>query len=667
MFRKNIVIILSFLQFSILNPVCAFSPQDDPLKKPEIKVPKSPKIEKPEIPKIEKPEIPKIEKPEPPKIPAPDITSVKPPGFFKDFLELIKKHAVRKPTKQDLKDSIATLNAYITILDSLLKKLTPLPPQKLIEFSLHAIEQSKYLSLYDSKNYYRTERQWADYVGRSNSIDDNQLLKRDWGSDKTLYGFHPFWMGLNYYQYNYEIYDRVAYYGYSVDATTGLSATQFPAHSFATSQIVKKANERSAGKCKIDLCVQSYGLKNNSVLFDDREWKTKSEKLTDAVVTLIKNANAGGVCIDFQQVATSDSSKFVELVAMFYRKFKSISPNTFQISMVLPSYSQYYPYTMSSQNLSQLSKYVDRFIVMGYSSYSGLYNPAKDTLSAPISHDVLWNVLLVDDGINHYASMVNDINDTTLSAEKLISQKLILSLPANEIRVIKADSVQIVRYSDLKLLKLDEGFLKSFNEKLTYATLKNLKGVALWSTGYDNSLGVKDIHSLLAAYVTGNLKKDGDVLKAMEQLINENKSLGMSLAEFFPINDSLDELSLPLPEILKVDLPVAKDYNYKTNYDKELIIIQHVVVLCLIVFLFFACLGVVIALFSESVREIYLTRENIIFLVIFIALISVILLFKKLNFFNNTVFLFTVGILLGSLIPFFIKKQQRKNREDDRP
>jgi hypothetical protein len=642
MSKKLVVIVVCLMQLASVPVLYASPPQLNPILEPKIEAPKMPDVA---IPKV---------------------SADKPPGFLKDFLEIIKKHAVKKPTKENLNDSIATLNGYISILDSLLKRLTPLPPKKLIEFSLHAIEQSKYLSLFDSKNYYRTERQWADYVGRTHPGEELPALKREPGG-KTLYGFHPFWMGLNYYHYNFELYDRVAYYGYSVDPATGLSVTRFPAHSFATSQIVRKANERSAGRCKIDLCVASYGLENNSTLFSSSGWEARLEALTNEVTALVKTADAGGICLDFQQVPLADSSKFIQLVTLFCNKLKAISPGNYQISMVLPSYSEYFPYTMSGKNLADLYPLVDRFIVMGYSSYSGLYNPAKDTLASAITRDVLWNVLLVDDGINHYSLLAKSSNDSTMSTERVISEKLLLSLPACEIKVLGVDSVQIVRYSDLKLLKLDEGYLKSFNEKLTYASLKNLKGVALWSMGYDNSIGVKDLHGLLAAYVTGGLKKDEDLLKAMEKLISENKSLTMDIEAFFPVTDTSPEASIPLPEVLRVDLPSSEGLNYKTAFDKEVIIIQHIVAVCLIVFLFFACIGVIIALFSESVRESLLTRENAIFLFIIFSLVGLVTLLKNLNVINNTVFLFALGIVLGTVIPFVIKKKQRKIQQEDRP
>ncbi len=641
-------------------PLCA----SDALFQDPVKVDVKVKVASP--PPVEVPKIPKIEPPKPPEVKVPKVPSVKPASFFKDFLAIIKKHSEKKPTKQNLRDSIATLNAYITILDSLLKRLSPLPPQKLIEFSLHAIEQSKYLSLFDSKNYYRTERQWADYIGLAHPTEEVPRIKREKGG-KTLYGFHPFWMGLNYYQYNFELYDRVAYFGYSVDPSTGLSSTRIPAHSFATSQIVRKAKERSQGQCKIDLCVTSYGYNNNVNLFDETGWKAKIDALTTEVTELVKTADAGGICLDFQQVSIEDSSKFIQLVKLFYKKFKTISPNKYQITMVLPSYSAYFPFTMSSKNFIDLFPFINRFVVMGYSSYSGLYRPTKDTLTTAIDRDVLWNTLLIDDGINHYSFLAKNSTDSSISSERVISEKFLLSIPACEIKVLGTDSVQIVKYSDLKLLKLDEGYLKSFSEKLTYANLKNLNGVALWSTGYDNSVGAKDIHGLLAAYASGELKKDENLLKAMEKLIDENKSLSMEIAKFFSLINTDSEATIPLPDILKIALPSSQGLNYKTIFDKEAIVIQHVVVLCLIVFLLFACIGVTIALFFESIRESILTKENVIFLFILFTVLGLVMLLKNLFVIKNSVFLFLLGIILGAIIPFVIRKKNRKSQQIDRP
>ena len=82
-------------------------------------------------------------------------------------------------------------------------------------------------------------------------------------------------------------------------------------------------------------------------------------------------------------------------------------------------------------------------------------------------------------------------------------------------------------------------------------------------------------------------------------------------------------------------MPSSASISNKTQWEKELAVIQHVVVLCLIILMIFAVIGVVIALFFESVREFFLTKENIIFLVSIFSLLGLILLLKNINWINN--------------------------------
>ena len=92
MSKKLAVIVVCLMQLASVTVFYASPPQLTPALEPKIEVPKMPDVA---IPKV---------------------SADKPPGFLKDFLEIIKKHAVKKPTKQNLRDSLATLNEYISIL-----------------------------------------------------------------------------------------------------------------------------------------------------------------------------------------------------------------------------------------------------------------------------------------------------------------------------------------------------------------------------------------------------------------------------------------------------------------------------------------------------------------------------------------------------------------------
>ena len=70
-------------------------------------------------------------------------------------------------------------------------------------------------------------------------------------------------MGNAYYNYNFEIYDRIAYYGYIINPENGTDLStpgNILAHSWSTSTIQFKANYYN---CKVDLCVASYDIENN--------------------------------------------------------------------------------------------------------------------------------------------------------------------------------------------------------------------------------------------------------------------------------------------------------------------------------------------------------------------------------------------------------------------
>jgi hypothetical protein len=258
--------IVSFLLFQFFIGLCAhgISPQEKLSPKSETaltddttKIKNNQKIQVSKILKGQKPSLPKIEIPKVPKIDSAKVAGIKIPkstggvfsrdslkAFYKDFKILLAKHKFRKPSLKSqifsLKDTISARIDSIKalklklevfkinekLLGDIIKRLSPTLNGPLIEWSLHAIEESKHLNLYDSKRYYKTEIQWAEYSGRDKD-DDSTRFDRYIG-DKTIYGFHPFWLGQYYYNYNFELYDRVAYFGYSVSPETGESATLFP-------------------------------------------------------------------------------------------------------------------------------------------------------------------------------------------------------------------------------------------------------------------------------------------------------------------------------------------------------------------------------------------------------------------------------------------------------
>ena len=203
--------IVSFLLFQIFIGLYAhgISPQEKLSAKSETaladdttKVKNNQKIQVSKILKGQKPNLPKVEIPKVPKIDSAKVAGIKIPkstggvfsrdslkAFYKDFKILLAKHKFRKPSLKSqifsLKDTISARIDSIKalqlklevfkinekLLGDVIKRLSPSLNGPLIEWSLHAIEESKHLNLYDSKRYYKTEIQWAEYSGRDKDDD----------------------------------------------------------------------------------------------------------------------------------------------------------------------------------------------------------------------------------------------------------------------------------------------------------------------------------------------------------------------------------------------------------------------------------------------------------------------------------------------------------------
>jgi Ca2+/Na+ antiporter len=95
--------------------------------------------------------------------------------------------------------------------------------------------------------------------------------------------------------------------------------------------------------------------------------------------------------------------------------------------------------------------------------------------------------------------------------------------------------------------------------------------------------------------------------------------------------------------------------------------VHHVVVLCLLIFLFFVIVGLIISLFYEDARTLIFSKEYIVNLVALFAVLSMVLLFRKLNVFAKTEFVFSVGILFGVLITVLLYRKRKSKEEEERP
>jgi hypothetical protein len=512
-------------------------------------------------------------------------------------------------------------------------------------FQPHKIELDYYLDNFVSEHY-QSEVQWAE-VQKISVAPFAEHKFKEINSSRTVYGFHPYWMGNSYYNYEFNLYNRIGYYGYVIDPKTGgdySTASNMIAHSWATSTLHEKA---ASFGCKVDLCVVSYQPENNAVIFAKSGKGPKvREALVANILSLVKE-KGNGVCFDIQKVPSSLKGNYIQLIKDISTglngdvEVSDDSERAYQITVVLPRYDIGFPFNMTQEDVNELVPFVDRWIMSGDSYYG-----------AEITENAIgptWNFEEIDYQINRYPPDVFD--------------RLLLEIPMYESHAIVNDSGTVVYTKQFREIiqlnpELAETLEGSFREKLQYANLKELNGIAIWGMGYD--LNTRIINALSSYAELEDLNVDAELLAMLEGIIADNEAA----------SDSLDlpfEEGHPNPDLQEIELQKSSTIGFWDRIIPEKIEVHHVVVFCLVILLFFAIIAVIIALFFEAARELLLSKEYIINLAVLVVILSLIIVLKRLEIIDDTGLVFAGGIGAGVFATWIFSRKRAKKESEETP
>ncbi len=511
----------------------------------------------------------------------------------------------------------------------------------------HANDLSFYLNNFLNSNQYKTEIEWSSIQ----QIQVEPFFKKKISKSKSnlMYGFHPYWMGNTYLNYDFQFFDRICYYGYIIDKNTGLdlsSGEDINAHSWVNTPLHDKAKLYG---CQTDLCIASYGLVNNQVIFDSTLQGAKIREVLNAKIKFLMSQKGNGICIDIQKIPSELKGIFIEWVEQLNMTLNNgltvdsaTSEREFQITMVIPRFDVEFPYNMQLEEYETLSKYIDRWILQGESYYD---QSKKDVnyLSNPL--DYFWNFDKIDVRINSYP--------------KPLVERLVLEIPVyySQNMINGVDTItNVMQLRNLKRLYPDsmESFKNKLKEKLYYTNAKKLKGVAVWATGYDFTT---DIRNIFNDYTDGlNMAVDYVQRRKIETILHNNIGNDQVLVPMTN-SDKIKQINTPNSPIMYLSLK-------STKTSKAL---QHIVVLCLLILLAFALLAFVISLFYEGPRESFITRESFINALVMVVLLALILFLRRLHVLTNINFVFAVGILLGSYVAILLFRKRRNKKWEETP
>jgi len=170
--------------------------------------------------------------------------------------------------------------------------------------------------------------------------------------EKIVFGYHPFWGGSNYLNYQWDLLSDLSYFSYEVDPYSGHAATY---HDWLTSPAIDSA---FANGTRVHLCVTLFS--GHSSFFNN---STSKLNLTNNLIELVKQRGAQGVSFDFEAVPSSQGQNMIDYIADFSAIFRDSLPDgILSIAMPAVDWSGIF-------DVQELNQYIDLYMIMGYDYY----------------------------------------------------------------------------------------------------------------------------------------------------------------------------------------------------------------------------------------------------------------------------------------------------------
>lgn len=228
----------------------------------------------------------------------------------------------------------------------------------------------------ESKHYgqmgLESEAEW-DAFHRATNIPAINYGRSGCNLNKQVYGWHPYWIGSAYNNYDWDNLSTLSYFSYEVNPSTG---NYNSIHAWKTTNSITQAQ---ANGVRVELCVTNFGGTNNTTFLTN---PTAQQTLIDSLIALVAYRNADGVNIDFEGVPGAQRNNFTAFLQNLSNQLKAARPGA-SLSMAI--------FAVDWNNvfdIPNLVGYVDQFIIMGYDYYYSGSSDAGPT--APLYSGSLW-------------------------------------------------------------------------------------------------------------------------------------------------------------------------------------------------------------------------------------------------------------------------------------
>jgi len=332
--------------------------------------------------------------------------------------------------------------------------------------------------------YYNANYVQPEYHDTTEII--NPISPRTRTPSKEVFGYHPYWMGTAWTNYDFNLISTLAYFSAEVTPTGNLGNL----HGWPIASLI---NEAHAHGTKVVLCATLFNSNDLTTLLSNASYR---QNLIDNLLTQVQAGNADGVNIDFESFPASQRENMVTFITDLTNTFHSAIPGS-QVTLAMPAVDW-----SNAWDYNALASISDGLFIMGYA-----YHWSGSTTTGP-------NSPLSGPGYTLTWTVIDYLNKTNYQAEKLI-----LGCPYYGFEWPSASSTpgsNTTGTGDAKFYSEIEGLAQSYGKlwhqssqtpwynynsngwnqgwyddslslslKYDFALFNDLKGIGIWALGYD--------------------------------------------------------------------------------------------------------------------------------------------------------------------------------------
>ncbi len=326
------------------------------------------------------------------------------------------------------------------------------------------------------------------YSGRllSHDLSDCQL-------QRIVFGFHPYWAGSDYLNYQWNLLSDLCYFSYEVDPYTGGPDTY---HDWLTDPAIDSAKVHGV---KVHLCVTIFS--GHTVFFTNL---SSRQTLINNLISLVQQRNADGINMDIEAMPSSLGDSVTSFMRDLSVRLKAVLPGA-QVSIDLPAVDW-----DNAFNIEELDEYVDLFFIMGYDYYwngsseagpvSPLYSLASGydyslsrTISSFESAGIKKQKFIL--GVPYYGRQWKTVSNS-IPSQKLANGTAMTYAnvrnnggtynQANYYWEPNSFSSCYIFFQNDNWNQCFIGSDRDLRKKYDIVNYRNLAGIGIWALGYDN-------------------------------------------------------------------------------------------------------------------------------------------------------------------------------------